>query len=353
MQPPMHKIIFLYTELAGYFLSCVNELTKQKNVEVHIVRWPVNKEAPFNFSFNSAVKVYNRNDFSERSLLDLVSAINPNVIYCSGWIDKGYLHVCKQFKKQIPVIVGFDNQWKGTLKQHLASLLSFTKIHPYFNHSWVPGKPQYEYALRLGFKPNTILTGFYSADYNLFHSFYEKYTALKTEAFPKRFIYVGRYYDFKGIEEMWQAFVNLDKRLNTNWELWCLGTGSITPINHPKIKHFGFIQPDKLEEFVSQTGVFILPSRFEPWGVVVHEFAAAGFPLLCSSAVGANAAFLEEGVNGYVFEVKNSSSIEATMEKIIQKSDKELINMSKVSAHKASTITCENWVESLMSLLKK
>jgi hypothetical protein len=41
------------------------------------------------------------------------------------------------------------------------------------------------------------------------------------------------------------------------------------------------------------------------------------------------------------------------MEKIIQKSDKELINMSKVSAHKASTITCENWVESLMSLLKK
>jgi glycosyltransferase involved in cell wall biosynthesis len=347
----MHKIVFLYTELAGYFLSCINELIKRKNVEVHIVRWPVNKEAPFDFNFSNAVKVYNRNDFSDKSLLELVKTLNPSIIYCSGWIDKGYLHVCKQYKKHIPVIVGFDNQWKGSLKQHVAALLSFTKIHPYFNHCWVPGKPQYAYALRLGFKPKHILTGFYSADYDLFHGFHEKYLESKAASFPKRFIYVGRYYNFKGIEEMWQAFINLDNRLNTNWELWCLGTGSIPPIAHPKIKHFGFVQPDRLEEFVCKTGVFILPSRFEPWGVVVHEFAAAGFPLLCSEAVGANSAFLEEGVNGYVFEVKNSVAIEKAMEKIINKSDKELIRMGSVSAKKASSITCYKWAESLMSLL--
>lgn len=347
----MHKIVFLYTELAGYFLSCVNELSKRKDIQIHIIRWPVNKEAPFNFNFDHAVTVYNRNELTEAGILELLNKINPSIIYCSGWIDKGYLKVCKVYNDKIPVIVGFDNQWQGTIKQHVAALISFKKIHPYFNHCWVPGKPQYEYALRLGFKPKQILTGFYVADYNLFHGFYEKYLENKKHDFPKRFIFVGRYYDFKGIEEMWQAFVNLDKKLNHNWELWCLGTGDIEPIKHPKIKHFGFVQPDQLEHFVSQTGVFILPSRFEPWGVVVHEFAAAGFPLLCSKAVGANSAFLEDGINGYIFETNNATSLEKMMEKIINKSSDELIEMCKSSALKAAKITPEKWVESLMSVL--
>lgn len=240
----MHKIVFLYTELAGYFLSCVNELSKKKkDVQVHIVRWPVNKEAPFNFNFSNSVTVYNRNELTEASLLELINAINPSIIYSSGWIDKGYLKVCKLYRDKIPVIVGFDNQWQGKIKQHIASLISFKKIHPYFNYCWVPGKPQYEFALRLGFKPKQILTGFYVADYHLFHGFYEKHIQAKNNNFPKRFIFVGRYYDFKGIEEMWQAFINLDKKLNISWELWCLGTGDIEPVKHPKIKHFGFVQP--------------------------------------------------------------------------------------------------------------
>jgi glycosyltransferase involved in cell wall biosynthesis len=349
----MHKIVFLYSELAGYFLSCINELTKRNDVEVYIVRWPVNKEAPFNFKFSSHVKVYNSKDYNDVELIQLIEEINPNVIYCSGWIDKAYLKVCKLYRNKIPVIVGFDNQWQGKIKQHIASLISFKKIHPYFNYCWVPGKPQYEYALRLGFKAKQILTGFYSADYHLFHSFYEKHLQSKTQNFPKRFIYIGRYYNFKGIEEMWQAFINLDKRLNIDWELWCLGTGDITPIQHPKIKHIGFVQPENIEEFVSKTGVFVLPSRFEPWGVVVHEFAAAGFPLLCSKAVGANSAFLEDGINGYVFEINNAMSIEKMMEKMILKTPEELIAMGNKSAGKAATITPEKWVESLMSVLSK
>jgi glycosyltransferase involved in cell wall biosynthesis len=339
--------------LAGYFLSCVNELAKQPNIDLHIVRWPVNSEAPFNFKFENSVKVYNRNDFNDVALIKFIKDLNPSAIYSSGWIDKGYLKVCKLYRNNIPVIVGFDNQWQGNIKQHLASLISFKKIHPYFNHCWVPGKPQYEYALRLGFKSKQILTGFYVADYHLFHSFYEKYRQNKIKSFPKRFIFIGRYYDFKGIEEMWQAFINLDKKLNIDWELWCLGTGDIEPIQHKKIKHFGFVQPENLEKFVSETGVFILPSRFEPWGVVVHEFAAAGFPLLCSKAVGANSAFLEDGSNGYIFETNNAASIEKMMGKIVAKSSEELIKMGNISAVKAAEITPQKWVESLMSVLTK
>ena len=32
-----------------------------------------------------------------------------------------------------------------------------------------------------------------------------------------------------------------------------------------------FLQPHDLVKMIDSTGCFVLPSRFEPWGVVVHE----------------------------------------------------------------------------------
>ena len=42
--------------------------------------------------------------------------------------------------------------------------------------------------------------------------FYQQYLdnkESKRKNFPKKFIYVGRYYDFKGIQELWKAFVTI------------------------------------------------------------------------------------------------------------------------------------------------
>ena len=47
------------------------------------------------------------------------------------------------------------------------------------------------------------------------------------------------------------------------------------------------MQPEDLLAFMSTGKAFVLPSTFEPWGVAVHEFAAAGYPLILSDAVGA------------------------------------------------------------------
>src|SRR5207247_481782 len=130
-----------------------------------------------------------------------------------------------------------------------------------------------------------------------------------------RFLYVGRYYDFKGITDLWEAFIQLQSARPNEWELWCLGAGSIAPVEHPKIKHFGFVQPTDLEPIIEQCGVFVLPSRFEPWGVVAQEYVASGFPLLLSRAVGAGEAFLEPGKNGYFFESGNVAQIKEQLQK--------------------------------------
>lgn len=345
------KIVFLYTELATYFLACIEKLLLRPEVEVHIVRWEINKEAPFHFSFSDNIKIYNRNDYSSEQLQKLIATINPSVLYSSGWMDKDYMMICKKCKNKIPVIVGFDNQWKGSLKQRLAILISPFKILNHFSHCWVPGKSQEQYALRLGFKKQNILTGFYSCDFDLFYNQYLANKEQKRNKFPHKFIYVGRYVEHKGIKDLWNAFIELQKETPNDWELWCLGVGDVLPINHPKIKHFGFVQPNDLPKYIKDTGVFVLPSHFEPWGVVVHEFAAAGFPIICTDEVGAKASFVENGLNGYIYKSGDINQLKMVMKKIMNHSDKELFSMGEASVDKGKLITPDKWANTLLSII--
>ena len=342
------KVLFLYTELAGYFLKCCEELSK--NAEVHIVRWPVNKEAPFAFNFPAGIKVYEKSDFSFTQLEEFVKQLAPDMIVCSGWVDKDYLRLTRPYFKRIPTVVTCDTHWKASLKQYMALVLGRLFLINIFSHAWVPGKAQKRYVKLLGFKDRQIKQGFYVCDLPAFNSMYEKFVPLKRTTFPKRFLYVGRYYDFKGITDLWTAFANVQSQRSSDWELWCLGTGSITPVQHPKIKHFGFVQPSQLESFLKDTGVFVLPSRFEPWGVVVQEYAAAGFPMLLSDEVGAKEAFLQEGKNGWSFRSRNISELEACLRKIMELSPKELILMAETSHQLAQVISPSQWAATVTEI---
>lgn len=335
-------VLFLYTELADYFLKCCDELSK--NNEVHIVRWPVNKEAPFKFSFSEQIKIYDKSDYVGDALSTLIEKINPDVLVCSGWVDKDYLKATKPYFKKIPTVMTCDTHWTGSLKQYVALLLSRFFLLNTFSHAWVPGKAQYMYAKKLGFKAGRIAEDFYCCDLLKFNALYKNLKPAREAGFPKRFLYVGRYYDFKGITDLWEAFIQLQEEQLSDWELWCLGTGTIPPAQHPKIKHFGFVQPSDLEPIIAQTGVFILPSRFEPWGVVVQEYAAAGFPLLLSNSVGAGETFLEEGKNGFSFAIHSPLEIKKQLKKIQDLSSKELLLMSEKSHELAQKISPQKWV---------
>ncbi len=348
------KVLFLYTELSAYFLSCLENFSKKKDIEIHVVHWAQNREAPFRFTFPNTIQFYKRAEFDTARLSILANNISPDLIYSSGWKDKSYLSVCGKFrKKNIPVIVGFDNKWTGSLKQIAGSLLSKKIIHKNFSHCWIPGNPQLEFARRLKFSDNAILQGCYSCDHEFFYARYLEFKYAKKKKFPHRFIFTGRYYEFKGIKDLWQAFTEFQKESPNDWELWCLGTGDIKPIVHPKIKHFGFVQPKDMAKFICDTGVYVLPSHFEPWGVAVHEFASAGFPIICSHEVGAASAFVKNGENGIVFSSGRVDELKKTLKAIASMPDEKLFTMGEKSALLSDKITPSKWADTLLSVLNK
>ncbi len=343
------KIAFLYTEVAGYFLACVEELAK--SADVLVLRWPVNKEAPFKFNEDSSIRIEDRNQYDNAALIRLLKDFNPDIIVGSGWVDKGYLKAIKSFNKKIPCVITLDNHWTGSIKQKIATLISPFYLKRIFTHAWVPGEVQAVYARKLGFK-GKILKNFYCADVPLFDKKFKNTFNTKKENLPKRFLFVARYVEHKGIFDMWKAFIEIQKESPNEWEMWCLGTGDEwdNRIEHEKIKHFGFVQPNEMEEYIRETSVYILPSKFEPWGVTAQEFAVCGFPMILSDAIGSKEKYLDQ--NGFVFEAGNQNELKGAMQKIIAMDESELLKMGEKSHQVGTSFTPKMWSENILTLRK-
>ena len=340
------KILILYYEIAHYNIPCFKELSKSH--QVFLVKYDVNiSEAPFEFNFDFPIKIYNKMSYEKLSIL--TDIIVPDIIFCAGWNNSDYLKLCVKNKNKI-IILGFDTPWNGNLSQWLSVLFYRIKYDKVFNYAFIPGKAQYKLANMMGFNQTQIKLGAYSCDFSYFNKVGNKFNSIKKENFPKRFLFVGRYVKRKGILDLWESFIQLQRESPNDWELWCVGIGPLFDVRpiHPKIKHFGFLQFSKMYSLIGETSVFILPSHFEPWGVVVHEFASAGFPLILSDKISSSSVFLDEGVNGFSFKSKNIKSLKLAISKIMEINNDNLLKMGEISAKLASKITPKKWVKALL-----
>lgn len=344
------KILVLYEELALYLINGFNVLAEKNNCEILIISKKINSVAPFKFNnLHKNITVKEREFFSNKELLHLSKKFNPDFIFLGGWVYKPYLKILKTLR--VKTVIAFDNQWQGTLRQKLGCLYFKLTLKKFVSAAFVAGQKQYEFARHLGFNADNISMGLYCCDYDYFSSF----SKLKTgdgSVIPKRFLFVGRYAKEKGIEDLWSAFIDLQNQNPSEWELWCLGKGDVKPVQHPKIRHFGFLQPSEMAEIIKNTGVFVLPSTFEPWGVVMHEYASAGFPILCSDKVGARDMFLGDNINGFVFKAGNNAQLKEKLNKFTNMPDVELCGMAQKSFNLASKLTPQIWAEKLLKIFK-
>lgn len=347
MSQTKHRIVFLYSELAGYFLACAEALGNHPGIaSVDIVHWPLNPEAPFQFSSTPQYTLHPKKNFNRGELKQLLAQINPTAIVCSGWMDSDYNAMAKAYCRQIPVVLTLDNWWTGSLKQWLAVLTSPFFIHRHFNRAWVPGAPQQPFAQKLGFQGQKLAIGFYCADPGPFEKIHE---IRKNRQPSKKLLYIGRYLDVKGIQELWSAFERLSDDF-PEWELHCIGTGDLWNKRtiHSKIVHHGFKQPDELAAHLEDAACFVMPSKKEPWGVVLHEMAIAGLPLLVSDQVGAGATFLEVDKNGFSFQL---IGLESELRRFISMSSSQKREMNAKSHLLGTQHHPHTWSEKLVKLI--
>lgn len=336
----------------GYTMATIKALVDSGAV-VHVVHWDHKKLTPYQMSNYKNVNIYSRSLHPVESLISLVEDLKPDITVVSGWQDKGYLSVARLLRKRGRLVVcGFDDQWHSSPKQRVGAILGLAGFfYRYFSHAWVTGVYQYEYARRLGFQKQDIVFDLYSADLPSFHRSYKNRLGKNPYEYPRKFLFVGRLEHIKGLDTLFSAWKQLGLGRG-DWQLHLIGSGSLKNMSSgmPGVVVKDFMQPEQLVSEITNAGCFILPSRGEPWGVVVHEFAAAGLPLILSDVVGAASAFLVPGLNGYLFKSKDADALAERMRQIIACSDEQLIAMSTASYQLSGRITPQTSAANLLSI---
>jgi len=103
------------------------------------------------------------------------------------------------------------------------------------------------------------------------------------------------------------------------------------------IRFCGFIGQQELPRYYDLCDVFVLPSEFEPWGLVVNEAMNAGKPVVVTDRVGAAADLVRDGVNGFVVPARNVARLSASLGRL---ADDPLL---RVRMGAASRSIIEHW----------
>jgi|HubBroStandDraft_1064217.scaffolds.fasta_scaffold02322_9 glycosyltransferase involved in cell wall biosynthesis len=79
----------------------------------------------------------------------------------------------------------------------------------------------------------------------------------------------------------------------------------------------GFRNQSELPAFFALSDVFVLPSRHEPWGLIVNEAMAAGCAVIVSDEVGAHADLITDGIEGYVYPVGDIEALTTALDRVV------------------------------------
>lgn len=151
----------------------------------------------------------------------------------------------------------------------------------------------------------------------------EKTPALRTSLHlrpdQKVALFVGRLIPEKAVDVLlraWQTLQDLhllseppvlvlagDGPLQQSLEL------SLSPEIRPFVRFAGFLNQTQLPSYYALCDALILPSRFEPWGVVVNEAMNAGKPVILSDVVGSGQDLVVQGKNGVIFPSGNAPAL--------------------------------------------
>jgi glycosyltransferase involved in cell wall biosynthesis len=83
------------------------------------------------------------------------------------------------------------------------------------------------------------------------------------------------------------------------------------------VRFLGFQNQSQLARFFDLCDVFVLPSKNEPFGLIVNEVMNAAKPIIISDEVGCQPDLVADGVNGKVFPAGNVTALRAALESVL------------------------------------
>jgi glycosyltransferase involved in cell wall biosynthesis len=166
---------------------------------------------------------------------------------------------------------------------------------------------------------------------------------------PTRFLFVGQLIERKGIDVLLRAFADLNHA-----ELLIAGDGPLregvlaASSRDSRVTVHGHLEPKALDDLYRQADVFVLPSLYETWGLVVNEALGRGLPVVVTDQVGAADDLVEDGVNGLVVPAGSHEALADAMRRASKWTPEKRRAGQRLSTQKLKPFTFDNAAEAIV-----
>jgi 1,2-diacylglycerol 3-alpha-glucosyltransferase len=261
-------------------------------------------------------------------------------------------------------VLMLDNQFHDS-ERHTAVEVVKAAYLQLFDGFIVGGPTHRDYLLRLRVPSSRIRFGYNCVDNVTIRQLADGYrrAALVTAARSKYFVCVARLVPKKNLATLLMAYKLYRAAVATGSEAWQLvicGEGPDRRILEAHVRSFELVgsvrlvgQTDRLEDtvrYLALASVFVLPSRIEPWGLVVNEAMASLLPVLVSRECGCSSELVEAGANGFTFDCNNPDELAQKM-LWMQAHERDLKAMGQRSWEIVERYSPERFAASAASLL--
>jgi len=342
------RLVVLSEIIAPYRIPVFNALARKEGIDLHVIflaetdpklrQWLVYRDE---ICFSHEVLRSWRGRLGERNLLfnwRLSAALRraaPDAILCGGYNYPASWEASWWARRHhVPFMVWVEStahdrrSWRASVEALKGAFLRNCTAFV------VPGKSSAEYLQRYDIQQGAV----FSAPNAVDTDFFSRHAAtVRADAaahrqrlgLPQRyFLFVGRLVPEKGIFDLLAAYHRLAPELRTNVGLVLVGEGSAhakvsqcaARISPGQVQVAGFVQRETLATYYALADAFILPTRSDPWGLVVNEAMACGLPIVTTTAAGC-AADLVTGWNGFVVSPGDRAGLAAAMDRLARDSE--------------------------------
>ena len=306
------RIAVLWQHVTGYVQAALDGLlAADARVTLLVVQAIEQRNDPFQVASHARQQVIQITQ--EIDWLEQVVAFQPVLAVISASGGSAYREAARRLHVQSCIIVWADDRVHiDRLRDTYQALLGRVfKRWRHFDAAFVPGVQAAAYAASVGFDEQRIFHGLYSCDVGLFRPIGQQRHQQAAE-WPRRFFYLGQFIERKGIDSLLAAYRRYRQTCESEpWELWCAGRGELESLlqDESGVRVLGFLNSAECATVMSQVGAFVLPSRWDHWGVVLHEAASAGLPIIASDRCFGTRDLVRHNQNGIIFTAGDAEQL--------------------------------------------
>ncbi len=304
-----------------------------------------------------------------RALLNRMRAFRPDVLYLTGYYDPAQV-LLLLYAKLTGVRVVMQNEstaadnppggWRDAMKR-----LILRQCDGFFCF----GTMAAEYLLGLGVPARKILMRKNAVDNQALLAAYQRALPHRTAEQhrlglkPKNLIFVGRLIEVKNLMALLDAVAEARRGDGgADWGLLLLGDGPLAEPLRQRADELGLtdvvtVLPGRawyrVPTVLALADALVLPSRSEPWGLVVNEAMVCGLPVVVSARCGCVADLVQNERNGLIFDPEQPDQLTHCLTRIMTMTHTDRADMGRAGQEIIAPFSPETVAREMLAGFKK